>query len=234
MKKEDFEKDLMPPELVLKLTRDIPSNNYKEKLSLLHEHFEKLKASNLYHAEVLELKKDEQIAFIYWDASQFEESAFYYEKILNSLTPELAPNSYSMATFMVIRSYRLNRNYSASALWAEKILDKPELLSSFSKLDALSEYVDLINETLSEFNRNYVSIILQIITELGFPVEYKDNPVESIAKIKELNRKWNLKMPTRRLPDSERKKSWEEYINECEVGWYKNYAKERLDEMINE
>jgi hypothetical protein len=54
------------------------------------------------------------------------------------------------------------------------------------------------------------------------------------VKIKELNRKWNLKIPTRRLPDAGRKEDWEKYILECEVGWYKKYAKQRLDEIKNE
>jgi hypothetical protein len=47
--REDFDKDLMPPELVLKLIRDFSPENYEGKLSLVHDHFEKLKSSNLYH-----------------------------------------------------------------------------------------------------------------------------------------------------------------------------------------
>jgi hypothetical protein len=47
--REDFDKDLMPPELVLKLIRDFSPENYEGKLSLVDDHFEKLKSSNLYH-----------------------------------------------------------------------------------------------------------------------------------------------------------------------------------------
>lgn len=232
--REDFDKDLMPPELVLKLIRDFSPENYEGKLSLVHDHFEKLKSSNLYHPSVLALKEEEQNALIYWDAGQFYKSVLHYESILNSSIVEHAPNSYSMAAFMTIRCYRLIKNYAASMQWSDHVLSRPEILSNFSKLDVLSEYVDLLNETSSEFNKNYVPIILEIITELGFSVEYKDNPVESILTIKELNRKWNLKIPTRRLPDAGRKENWEKYILECEVGWYKKYAKQRLDEIKNE
>jgi hypothetical protein len=232
--REDFDMDLMPPELVLKLIRDFSPQNYEGKLSLVRDHFEKLKSSNLYHPSVLALKEEEQTAFIYWDAGQLDKSVFHYERILNSSIVEHAPNSYSMAAFMTIRCYRLIKNYAASMHWSEHVLSRPEILSNFSKLDVLSEYVDLLTETSSEFNKNHVPIILEIITELGFPVVYKDNPVESILTIKEMNRKWNLKIPTIRLTDEGKKENWESYILECEVGWYKKYAKQRLDEINNE
>ncbi|TND05111.1 MAG: hypothetical protein FD123_3731 [Bacteroidetes bacterium] len=236
MNPQHLQKDFLPKELVLRLVRDIPRENYAEKISLLNKYINEVKDTT--DPDVLTVRANNEMGFIYWDAGQYEPAVRHYEKVLEVLAPPDYPFLYFHVSCMLIRCCRLIKQFELSMKWAENTLDKLDHTDSgFEKLNVLGEYADLLTGSGTPFNTKHLPVIDSIIRDLEFPETPADDPVQRINLLRALNKKWNRKLGSMHLADPEKKEeliaALKDYAASCEIGWYKKYAEKRLHEMVN-
>lgn len=233
MEREQFNREFLNRDMTLKLYRDIPQFDFSTKIGLIKSYTDQIK--NSYDSEVFEVRLNNEIGFVYWNAKEYALAIKHFEKVISILKPDDYPFLYFNVVCLLIRSNRLISNYGASLLWVEKAIDNISYSeSSFVKLDILNEYVDLILESNQSFNDDFTPIIQFIIDDLGFPEKLRD-PKETAKSMKKTNGLWNQKLSKVTLMDKNDKqariKEFEKYYEACEISWYKNYANDKINKL---
>lgn len=235
MNSEELKTDFLPKEIVLKLVRDIPRENYAEKFAILDEYVNRVKDS--FDPDVISIKSNQEKGFIYWDAEKYDLAVIHYEKVLEILGPSDYPFLYFSITYMLITCYRLLKQFGPSMQWAETALDNLTCTNtSFDdKLSILTAYTDLLNEVDIPFNEKYTTIIEKVIQESDFPPVSAVGPLERIKIINREHKKWNQKLMKISLISRENRDelttALKDYIASCEIGWYKKYAAKMLEDV---
>jgi hypothetical protein len=97
-------------------------------------------------------------------------------------------------------------------------------------------YADLVGRTNKPFGQKFIPLIYEVINELGFP-ETLNDPYKTIDSIQKTNTKWNKRLSeitlTEYKNDASKLKAFEEYRQQCPVGWYRNYAGEKIEQLKN-
>ncbi len=230
---QQLRSDFLTKEVVLQLYRDTPLADYKTRIATLEKHANPLKST--YDAEVYEVKMNDHIGFFYFEAKKYSLAIEHFSKVLEIMKPEDYPFLYFHVLGLLIRCNRLIKNYDEAVLWFETGVSTIEKVdSSFEKLNLLQEYVDLLLDARKIFNQEYNWIIQSIIDDLGFP-ETLSEPVQTIQSMRERNRIWNRNLGKIKLLGRDNKTlmliKMEEYYQNCEIQWYKNYAADRIAEL---
>ncbi|MCF0059093.1 hypothetical protein [Dyadobacter sp. CY356] len=235
MKLEELQKSFLPKEIFLKLVRDIPRENYAEKLELLDDYINQVK--DFFDPDILFVRSNNEIGFIYWEAEKYDLAIIHYEKVLEILGPADYPFLYFNITYILIVCYRSLKQFSPSMQWADIAINNLTCTeSTFSdKLSTLSAYMDLLNDAGRPFNEKYTPIIDNVIQEMEFPPVSVVDPLERIKIISQEHKKWNQRLMKVSLMSTENKEenitALKDYIATCEIGWYKKYAARKLQEI---
>ncbi|AWW30712.1 hypothetical protein DN752_11565 [Echinicola strongylocentroti] len=230
MNKAQLQRGCMPKELVLKLNQDLSPSDWKEKIRLLEEFF--ASQEDKMDADVLFIRKNEKFAFYYWEAEQYELSIIHYEKALTLLQPTDYPFLYHFITLQLITCYRHLGKYDAALVWFETALvNFTEENHSFELLNLLKSYVDILEATDGFFDENHMPFIQRVVADAGFP-QPDDNPKTAIKSLSAMHLEWNMKLSMLYIDSNDgkidRKTALKEYAATCPIGWYRDYAKERL------
>ncbi|PIQ19789.1 MAG: hypothetical protein COW65_18735 [Cytophagales bacterium CG18_big_fil_WC_8_21_14_2_50_42_9] len=233
----ELQKDFLPKEIVLKLIRDVPKENYSEKLEILDNYINQVKDS--FDADILLIKSNQEKGFIYWDAGKFDLAIKHYENVLEILAPADSPFIYFHIACMLITCYRLIEQFGSSMEWAETALGNLNSTDSsfYNKLSILTAYTDLLNETGTPFREKYTAIIDDLVQELEFPPVPVVEPIQKIKIISQEHKKWNQQLMQVHLIGMENKEklitALKVYVASCEIGWYKKYAEQTLIRIEN-
>jgi hypothetical protein len=124
-----------------------------------------------------------------------------------------------------------------SLQWAELAMNNlSQTNNSFDKLSSLVAYADLVGRTNRPFAQKFIPLINEVINELGFP-ETLNDPNKTIDSIQKTNTKWNKRLSeitlTKYKNEASEMKAFEEYRQQCPVGWYRNYAGEKIEQLKN-
>ena len=233
MNLEQLKKDIFPSELTIKLYRDIPYSEVDSKIKLINEYIEEVRGS--FDDDVLKLKQHNQIAFCYWMAEQYPQAIKHFEMVVKNMELEDYPSMYFLALNLLIRGNRLLSHYKGAEKWVALAFDDTEIFHAFENLINLNDYADLISETGQGFNKNYIPLIQSIINELGFPEKLED-PVTTIWSMNKTQKFWARKLGEIDIKSVKSDlnviiKEYENYIGACEIGWYRNYAKNAVEKM---
>jgi tetratricopeptide (TPR) repeat protein len=234
MKKEQFNREFLPKEIVLKLLREIPPTNCEQKIKLIKNYTQTIKES--FDSDVFEVRFNNEIGLCYWEAKEYALAESHFRKV-NILKPQHYPFLYFLVVGLLIRCNRLISNYVESFYWVDIAVSNIIFAdSSFDKLNILKEYVDLLTDTKQAFNHNYNKIIIEIINDLGFP-EGLTNPIDTVNSMRNTNLTWNRKLSEIGLTDKKDINSliklYESYKEKCPVEWYKKYAEEAIIRIKN-
>ncbi|MEB2775992.1 tetratricopeptide repeat protein [Algoriphagus sp. D3-2-R+10] len=233
MNRELLNSNFFPKDLMLKLFSDISDSDVETKISLINDHIDEVGDS--YDEDVLKIQQHNLIAFCYWMAEQYPQAIKHYEKVMEILKPEDSPQIYFLALNLLIRGNRLLSHYEEAEKWITLAFDDTDILNAFENLINLNDYADLISETGQGFKKNYIPLIQSIINELGFPEKLED-PVTTIRSMNKTQKFWARKLGEIEIgsvrPDlSVTIKGYENYIESCEIDWYRNYAKNAVERI---
>ncbi|MCE7053365.1 hypothetical protein LZF95_01665 [Algoriphagus sp. AGSA1] len=233
MNLEQLRKDIFPSELILKLYRDIPNAQYEEKIKLVNDYIDEVQ--DIYDEDVLKIKKHNQIAFCYWMAEQYPLAIQHFEMVVENMEPEDYPHLYFLALNLLIRGNRILSNYEIAEKWAELAWENHHLAHAISNLHILNDYTDVITETKTILDKKYYPLIRSIIDEYGFPEELED-PVKTIRSMNQRHKLWSIKygeiVMTFRKSDHEKYiRELEQFIDSCEIEWYRNYAEKTVERL---
>ncbi|QDH78416.1 tetratricopeptide repeat protein [Echinicola soli] len=230
MDKVQLQRDFMPKDLVLKLHRDIPQYDWKQKMSVLDDFFASQEGKM--DADVLFIRKNEQYAFFYWESDQYELSINHYEKALTLLKPSDYPFLYHIITLQLIACYHYLGHYDAALVWFETaLLNLSEENHSFQLLALLKSYVDILEDTGSSFDERHLPLIQRVVDDAGFP-QPDENPKTAIKSLSAMHSEWNKKLSILYIDSNDgkidQKTALQEYADTCPIGWYRDHARERL------
>ncbi|UCS92155.1 tetratricopeptide repeat protein [Echinicola marina] len=232
--KEQFNREFLPREIVLKLVRDFGAEQFEQKINLIKDYTRTIKSS--FDSRVFKTRYNNEIGFIYWEAQQYESAIPFFRKAIENLNPEDAPFLYFHIIGLLIRCNRHINNYSASFTWVDRAINNLDAAeSSFQRLNILGEYTDLLNETNEKFDYD-PKMILQIIEDLGFPKQIY-NPKETIDSMRRTNKIWNRKLSEIELMGKTDKDSlisiYIQFKKDCPIKWYCGYADEKIKRIKN-
>lgn len=233
MNREQLKKDFFPAELMLKLYRDLADCGAEAKIKLIDEYIEKVRDS--YDEDVLFIKQHNQIAHMHFMSGQHEQAISYFEMVVEKMAPDDYPPIYFLAINLLIRSNCILTNYDVAKQWGELALKNHHHADPISNLHILNDYMDVLSETETDLDKKHYSVIQSIIDEYGFPEKLRD-PVETIRSMNKRHKIWARKMGDLTLnyakPDGAATfEDLERYIESCEIGWYRNYARNMLDKL---
>lgn len=228
--KAQLQRDFLPKEIVLQLYRDIARDDYSTKISVVSNYANTL--TDTWDCTILNLRLNNEIAFFFWDAEEYPMAIQHYLKVVEVLKPEDYPSLYFFIIGQLIRCNRHILNFSESLKWADLAFSQiNHTHSSFEKLNILKEYVDLLEDSKEAFSIKYIPVITTVIEDLGFP-EVLEDPKVTVNSMKDRNKFWNRKMSKITLMDRNNPQAQiealEEFQKTCEIGWYKNFAAEML------
>jgi tetratricopeptide (TPR) repeat protein len=235
MKKDQYKKEFLPKEIVLKLRIDIPTSDYNKKIELIKSYSDTIKET--FDKKVFEVRLHNEIGFCYWEAGEFSLAILHFQKVIDKLKPQDYPSLYFLVIGLLIRCNRLISDFPESYHWIEIAFKNIFFAESpFDRLNILHEYVDVLIAVNKPFNYDYNKIIEEVIADLGFPEQFTD-PVETIISMRNTNLTWNRKLSEITLMQREDKNSliraYENYMQNCPIGWYKNDAKDAIDIIKN-
>ena len=237
MNLEELKKDFLPKEIVLKLMLDVPRENYAEKLEILDNYINQVKDS--FEPDILLIRSNNQIGFIYWEAEKYDLAIKHYEKVLEILSASDYPFLYFHIAYMLITCYRLTKQFGPSMQWAETALNNLNDTDSsfYGKLGILTAYIEVLHEADMPFNEKYAAIIDNVIVQMEFPPISTDEPIERIKIINQEHKKWNQRLMKADVIGKENKgeliTALKDYVASCDIGWYKKYAAQRLEKIEN-
>lgn len=235
MNREQLNSNFFPPELMLKLFRDIPDSEVESKIKLVNEYIDKVRGS--YEEDVLKIHQQNQIAHIYWSSEQFLKAVDHFEIVVKNLKPADSPQIYFLAINLLIRGNAFLSNYKTAKKWAEVALENHHLANTNYNLNILNDYTDVLSETETGLDKKYFPLIQSIIDEYGFPEKLVD-PVETIRSMKKRHKYWARKMSEMELESVSSDvtvtiDAYEDYIESCEIGWFRKYASNTLARLKN-
>ena len=235
MNREQLQKDFFPTELMLKLYRDIPESEYETKIKLVNDYIEEVRHS--YDEDVLKIKQQNQIAHIYWTSELYQQAINHFEIVVKSMEPEDYHSIYFLALNLLIRGNILLSNYKEAEKWAELAFENHHLADAISNLHILNDYCDVITKTETFLDKKHHPLIQSIIDEYGFP-EILGDPVETIRSMQKRYKFWARKMGELELASVSTDLNYtilayENYINSCEIEWFRKYALESIENIKN-
>jgi predicted nucleotide-binding protein (sugar kinase/HSP70/actin superfamily) len=234
MNKEQLKPEFLPKEIALQLHGEMEASDYKSRIKLVNEYAESIRHS--FDNEVFEVKLNNELGFLYWQGNQFHSAIKHYEKVVNILQAKHYPWVYFQTIGMLCRCNRLIKEYQKSYHWIMLAFEQSDLFnSSFDGLLLLTEYKDLLSDSEMAFDGSYMKIITTIIEDLDFPEISLTNPILAIQKLQKMNLKWNRELSRITLMPRENKEAildeFEKYEKACEIGWYRSYAKESINQL---
>jgi hypothetical protein len=231
---EQLKSEFLPKEIILKLHRDMEVSDYKSRIKLVEVYAKSI--SDSFDNDVFEVKLNNELGFLYWQGEQFHSAIRHYEKVVKILKAEHYPWIYFHTIGMLCRCNRLIKNYQKSLEWIVLAFEQNDMIDgNFDRLYLLTEYADLILDSNISFNSDYLPLISEVIDKLEFKISSPDDPVKSIQLLKQTNLKWNRELSRITLLPRDNKKAilkeFEKYYKSCEIGWYRNYANDRIAEL---
>ncbi|RAI89330.1 hypothetical protein [Algoriphagus yeomjeoni] len=235
MNREQLQRDFFPAEIMLKLYRDLAGSGAEAKIELIDEYIEKVRDS--YDEDVLYIKQHNQIAHIYCMSEQHKQAISHFEMVVEKMAPDDYPPIYFLAINLLIRSNCILTNYDVAKKWGELALKNHHHADPISKLHILNDYMDVLSETETDLDKKHYSVIQSIIDEYGFPEKLGD-PVETVRSMNKRHKFWARKMGDLTLAYAKTDgantfEDLEQYIESCEIGWYKVHALKSLDLLKN-
>ncbi|WP_373524274.1 tetratricopeptide repeat protein [Aquiflexum sp.] len=230
MKKEQFIREFLPTDITLKLYRDIPVSDFQVKIDLIKSSAETVRKT--FDPRVYEVRLHNEIGHCYFMADKYPLAIMHFQKALEILEPQHNPFIYFNIVGLLIRSNRVIADFPESCRWIEVAFKNIHFAdSSFHKLNILKDYVDVLKDRNQPFNNDYCKVIEEIIDDLGFPNGLYD-PIDKVNSMKQTNHIWNRKLMEISLMDRTNVnsliKAHEDYLQNCPIGWYKNYLKEEI------
>lgn len=217
---EFFSKDF-----ILTLYRELQGVDTKTKIQFTLDYIETVKKN--YSAELVEYMTQTQLASIYFDHQEYEKALPFLKEINEKEAPEETAGKH-LYMLLLIRTHRFLKNYKEALSVFEGAMEKQnQNPKAFEILDLLEDYVKLCEEAGWTFDPVYKRKIQQVIQDLGFP--QKELPSTELVKfLKQLNKTWNFHLVTidikKDISQEERNQLLREYVKECPIQWYRDYA----------
>ncbi|HBH22130.1 MAG TPA: hypothetical protein DDY13_01780 [Cytophagales bacterium] len=235
MNSSQFKETFLPKELVLELSRDFPDKDIEAKIELIKSYAAKI--GYKFDADVFEILLNKELGICRWEAGQYSLAITHFEQVIHQLPPNANPTTYFLVIGLLIRCNTLIADYDKSLQWAELAMNNlSQTNNSFDKLSSLVAYADLVGRTNRPFAQKFIPLINEVINELGFP-ETLNDPNKTIDSIQKTNTKWNKRLSeitlTKYKNEASEMKAFEEYRQQCPVGWYRNYAGEKIEQLKN-
>ncbi|UZD22643.1 hypothetical protein [Algoriphagus halophytocola] len=231
---EQLKKDIIPPELMLKLYGDIPDSEVEAKIELLDDFLEKVRDS--YDEDVFKVLRSNQLAVLLWMAKRYQEVITHAEEVVHLLAPEDYPTYYFLSADLLIKCNFILSKYEKAEKWARLALENHQHSSVISNLHILNNYADVRLATNKPLDKKYSPLIQSIIDEYGFPEKLND-PLETIKSMEARHKYWNRQLSEliliNRSDPPEYLKELENYKNSCEIEWYRNYAQKAINSLKN-
>ena len=151
------------------------------------------------------------------------------------MEPVDSPIIYFLSLLQLIRCNRILTNYEVAEKWAELALENHHLAPINYNLHILNDYADVLSETETSLAKKYYPLIQSIIDEYGFPERLKA-PFETIRSMSKRHKIWARKMGDLTLAYAKSDtvntfQDLEEYIESCEIEWYRNYVSKTLKNL---
>ncbi len=217
--------NFLSDEIVLKMYRELRNADAQTKINTLIDYAASVK--DQFDDDRIQFEIDKQKALIYYDAKDYATALPYLEKVLAAEIPGQRSESWHLYSLLQIRTNRHLQRYKEGLACFQKALKQMEDGdSAFMYLDLLVDYVNICQDAGIDFDALYLPLIDRVVNELGFPA-FDLGPLEKILKLEELNKHWNVmlgQLYLQKIAELEKIKGYQDYINTCEIGWYKAYA----------
>ncbi|MDN3204062.1 hypothetical protein [Algoriphagus sediminis] len=223
-------KEFLDKDVVIHYQMGFDLKDFKSRIAYITAEIEKVRPD--FDHEFVENRLAFYIAHSYLDADKFDLAIPYFAKE-HALRKETDP-FYLFPIQMLIRCYGEIGDFEKGLHWFKMAIIHFDQASGFDKLTTLKEYVHLITKTGHHFDEQYIYLIEEITEELGFH-ETTGNSIERILDLWKVNLKWNRRMCDIHLLKEKdipiEIELWKNYIIECEVGWYRAYAKNYIADL---
>ncbi|MFC3415727.1 tetratricopeptide repeat protein [Algoriphagus hitonicola] len=221
-------------EFMLTLYRELWEADTKTKIQFTLNYIETVKEN--YPLELVEYMTQTQLANIYFDQQEYEKALPLLKEINEKETPEKTAGKH-LYTSLLIRTHRFLKNYKEALSVFEGAMEQQnQNPKAFKILDLLEDYVNLCEDAVWPFDPIYEPHIHQVIQDLGFP-EKNLSTIELVRFLEQLNKTWNIRLGTIQVKEDisqeERNKLFQEYIQECPIQWYRDYASRCISPKIN-
>jgi hypothetical protein len=175
----------------------------------------------------IEVALNRQIGSIHLEHDEYQEAIPYFERVISLVPVSNDPDTYFLMVNGLIRSNRHIGNYHRSLKWVETgVAEITKIPTHFVKLSLMGEYIDLLNDWKHPFDYTYGPIIKDVQESLGFENKALD-PIELVMWMRKVNKRWNRwlgEILLLILDKADLLTTYEKYIDECEIDWYKKYV----------
>lgn len=226
---EFFSKDF-----ILTLYRDLSDADTDTKIQFTLDYIETVKEN--YPPDLVDYLTKGKLSSIYFDHQEYEKALPFLKEINEKEAPEETSGKH-LYTFLLIRTHRFLKNYKEALSVFEGAMEKQnQNPKAFEILDLLEDYVNLCEDAGWTFDPVYKPKIYRVIQDLGFP--QKELPSTELVKfLKQLNKTWNIRLGKiqikKEISKEEKKHLFYEYISECPIQWYRDYASRCISPKIN-
>ena len=234
MNKDQLKKDFLSAELMMKMHSALTARDFEEKIWLVHAYAQS-QIANL-DEDVLQLKLNHEIGFIYYEAAQFASAISFFEKVVYQLKPSDHELLYFLDLSLLVKCNLALEQFTQAKVWIEKALaELGHDRGIFQRLSLVEDYAEYLEAAGDTFADAYISLLDSIVDELGFDESLPADPLERLAIISQKNAIWNRKLMKielqhRHQPEA-RKKALADYLKNCTIKWYRDYVRQRLDEI---
>jgi tetratricopeptide (TPR) repeat protein len=234
MNKDQLNKDFLSAELLLKMHSELTAKDFEEKIRLVQDYARSQKAS--WDEDVLQLKLNHEVGYIYYEAAQFASAITYLEKVVHQLSPSDHDLLYFLDLSLLVKSNLALQQFDQAKEWIEKALAELSQDSGiFQRLSIMEDYAEYLQAAGDTFADGYVPLLDGIVDELGFDKPLPAEPPERLALISRENAIWNRKLmkielQTRHQPEK-RQMALNAYLQKCEIAWYRDYARQSLEKL---
>jgi tetratricopeptide (TPR) repeat protein len=222
-------------EFVLKLHRELRDADTETKIQFTLDYIDTVKAD--YPPELVEYMTKTQLATIYFDQEEYKKALPLLKEINAQDAPKDTVGKH-LYILLLIRTNRLLGNFpSALTLLEQNLLSEKRNESGFETLNFLKEYAELCQTAEWEFDAKFTTVVDQVVKDLGF--EDKDlNPLDKIHFLSQTNREWNVRlgklMVKEGISPQEKMEIFENFIEDCPVGWYEKHARNLVQQLKSE
>ncbi|WP_297335931.1 hypothetical protein [Algoriphagus sp.] len=220
-------------EFMLTLYRELWEADTETKIQFTLDYIETVQEN--YPPNLVDYLTKGQLSSIYFDHQDYEKALPFLKEINEQEAPEKTAGKH-LYTLLLIRTYRFLKNYKkAFSVFKKAMEQQKQARKAFEILDLLEDYVNLCQDSGWSFDPIYQPNIHQVIQDLGFPPQDLP-PMESVRSLKELNKTWNFRLGTihlkKEISQEERNQLFQEYIQECPIQWYRDYASRCISSSI--
>jgi hypothetical protein len=220
-------------EIMLKLYRDLKDAGSMVQIAAFKDYLNSVKEE--VDAQKIEIKLNQQVGFIHFQHEEYSDAIRHLEKVYNLVSVAGDPSEYFFNLTLLIDAHRHCRNYGNAFAWFDIAVANIKLAPSpFDKLSIITRYVDLLHAAGQPFNHSYNVIVEEIAIALGLPDVKWHSITDRVKTIQALNKQWNRRLGTltlSKLKNNDLIKAYEAYKEECEIGWYREYAQRVIDKL---